>query len=176
MFNYLYVICKIVLIILLIAFFVVEYRANKKGEMSCKIGIVLMVSLFSTPAPMLSFFISLAFSIIWLCFIYIDRLSKLKFVNTFFFFYILPMIMYLASYSIGLLILYGVVSFLVLFQIYEVFLVFMMIAALLYLFSFIKFVILKFKYKITLKESLNRFNKISFLPFLFLPYLSLLIL
>ena len=121
--------------------------------MTLKPGIILMLSIWSTTAPLLSNIICAGLSLVWL--ICVSLIPKIQ---NFFFIYIMPMIIFLLSFSVGLYILYQTYAFLVLFKIYEVYLAFILLSLVAYGLSYIKYIFLKIKYKITFKECFKRFD------------------
>ena len=134
-----------------------------------------MVSMISSPAPWTSLIIECILLILWLCW-YKFKALKNKDIQIIFY-YILPIFIYVFSYSLGLIILYGLVSFLVLFKIYEIILALLLVSLMLYLMVYIfKSISFKFKENIKFKDSFKNCESQIFIPYLILPYLALVLI
>lgn len=168
-------IMKLIFLIFLIVLFVREYIFNRKNKQSILLGLLLMVSMVSSPAPWTSLIIECILLISWLC-LYKFKASKNKNMQIIFY-YILPIFIYILSYSLGLIMLYGLVSFLVLFKIYEIILALLLVSLILYLMIYIfKCISFKFKENIKFKDSFKNCESPIFILYLILPYLALILI
>ena len=98
------------------------------------------------------------------------------------FYYILPIFIFIFSYSIGYYIPYGIYSLIISFQVIELELSLVIISLVIYLlFQLILLVKIKIKTKETFKYCIGMMNRgeckvFSFYPFMFLPFLALTLL
>lgn len=169
------ILLKFLCLILTFIAFIFEYKYYKnKGKYSIVLGSFLSVSIVITNAPWTSLLSQCILYIVWYL-VYKFKPFKLKLGPIFF--YIVPIVLFISSYTIGLICLYGIVSFLVLFQIYQIILSILLFSFLFYfIFQLSKSLILKFKTKNSLKYCINNVNDSYFVMFLILPYIALILM
>ena len=186
---------KISLIFLMIIFCFLENKRLKKydkGEIF--MGSILLLSMLTIQTiPISCLIINFALMILWLFITKYNFLSekikflvKLKFftflnkhTNNKFWYYILPCIIFLISYTIGLLIDYWLVSLLVLFQVYVAFLSLCLLSILVYLITYLKYPIIALFKKRKIKDVYNdkKYQKqTNYIFYLLLPYLALMLI
>lgn len=171
----LFKIIKLLLFFLTIGLIFFEYKQNKKGKQTIWLPLVVMISILTTSAPWTSLIIQAIFLLIWTLFYYF-KISKSNKSNIFFY-YLYPIFATILSYTFGLVILYGVIAFLVLFKIYGIILALFIVSFIVYLILFfVKSLKFKFKTKKSLKISFKECLTPSFLICLILPYLALVLM
>lgn len=185
---------KISLVLLLIVFSILEnIRLKKYCNGSIFMGTIVLLSIVSiNNIPWICIMLNAIFWSLWVVFVKYDILLKFKFFNKLkflvfvnkhmqnkFCYYILPTILFLISYSIGLLCKYWIVSLLILFQVYIVFLTLCLFSVLIYLITYLKYPIIAIfkKQKIKIIYNDEKYKKVTnFIFYLILPYLSLIMI
>lgn len=167
---------------------------------------ILFISILTCPVSYNTLIIQAAFFLIWIILSYLlfgkniekdiklprlfkrKKLGKTKVKTIHFyndslgFYYILPIIMFVLSYTIGYYISYGMYSLIITFQVVEIELALVIIALIIYLLGQLLLLLkMKIKTKETFKYCIGMMNRgeckvLSFYPFMFLPFLGLVLL
>ena len=166
---------KLTISLCILVCFILEYIDIKKyNKGTMRLGIILSISIFCVTSVKLSLLIQLIFLILWSVFLLIFKKIRNKFT-----YYILPILLFLISYSAGVIYVckdYSIISISILSKVYSIFLMSCIFSISLYILTYIKYIFYKIKMKDKIKNIIKIHKPNCFLPFLFLPYIILILI